>query len=435
MSGVHKHLSQAAITLLLTLSVQAQTKIFSANSYGAKPDGTTLNSAFIQKAIDAAAPVHGTVTFAPGTYLTGSLFLKSGVTFEVPEGVTLIGSQHLEDYPELPTRIAGIEMTWPAALINVRDQHDVTLTGKGTIDGDGPIWWKSYWDLRAQYEPKGLRWASDYDARRPRLILLQDSSDVHLGGGITLKRSGFWTVQVLYSHNIAIDGVVIRKNEGGRGPSTDGIDIDSMTNATVNDCFIEDGDDGVAIKTNKSGASNITISNSTFHGTHGMSIGSQTFDGVTNVLWENNTVFGSDQFGNVSTNNNGINIKSDPSCGGKVQQVTYNHTCMTGVKHLLTFNTSFGSCSGKSGTPVYTDIVVNGVLSTHSQSGAFSEFDGFNSSNLLAVTLENVDLDVTATKTTQNASIGIFNSNVKPSGTDVTTFSVAGSGSIPSCTF
>ena len=201
-------------------------KTYLANDYGAKGDGTTLNTTSIQKAIDAAAVVGGTVTLGPGTYLTGSLFLKSGVTLDVPEGATIIGSEKLEDYPMLPTRIAGIEMTWPAALINVRDQQNVTITGKGTIDGDGPIWWKSYWDLRAIYTPKGLRWASDYDCRRPRLILIQNSSDVQLGGGILLRRSGFWTIQILYSHDIHVDGVIIRNNEGGRGPSTDGIDID-----------------------------------------------------------------------------------------------------------------------------------------------------------------------------------------------------------------
>ncbi len=66
------------------------------------------------------------MTLKPGTYLTGSLFLKAGVTLDVAEGVTLVGSEQLKDYPMLPTRIAGIEMTWPAALVNVRDQHDVT---------------------------------------------------------------------------------------------------------------------------------------------------------------------------------------------------------------------------------------------------------------------------------------------------------------------
>src|ERR1700733_12964800 len=144
-----KHIPKLAFTLFLTLippSLHAQQKIIFANDYGAKGDGTTLNTAAIQKAVDTAAATSGTATLKPGTYLTGSLFLKSNVTLDLPEGVTLIGSEKLADYPMLPTRIAGIEMTWPAALINARDQHNITITGKGTIDGDGPIWWKSYWD-------------------------------------------------------------------------------------------------------------------------------------------------------------------------------------------------------------------------------------------------------------------------------------------------
>src|ERR1700720_3699049 len=90
---------QLALAILLALipaSVYAQPKIFFANDYGAKGDGTTLSTAAIQKAIDAAAAASGTATLKPGLYLTGSLFLKSGVTLDLPEGVTLIGSQKLE---------------------------------------------------------------------------------------------------------------------------------------------------------------------------------------------------------------------------------------------------------------------------------------------------------------------------------------------------
>jgi polygalacturonase len=234
--------------LLATAAAHAAPKPFVVNDYGAKGDGRGLDTAAIQKTIDAAAVAGGTVTLKPGVYLTGSLFLKSGVTLDVPEGATLIGSEKVEDYPMLPTRIAGIEMSWPAALINVRDQHGVMITGKGTVDGDGPIWWKSYWDLRAAYEPKGLRWASDYDARRPRLILIQNSSDIQLGGGILLKRSGFWTVQILYSNDVHVDGVIIRNNEGGKGPSTDGIDIDSSRKVVVEHADIDVNDDALVLK-------------------------------------------------------------------------------------------------------------------------------------------------------------------------------------------
>jgi polygalacturonase len=142
-------------------AAHASAKTFFANDYGAKGDGSTLDTLSIQKAMDAAAESGGTIRFKPGIYLTGSLFVKSGTRLEIGEGVTLIGSQKLDDYSMLPTRVAGIEMTWPAALINVRNQQHVTIRGKGTIDGNGPTWWKSYWDLRARYEPRGLRWAED----------------------------------------------------------------------------------------------------------------------------------------------------------------------------------------------------------------------------------------------------------------------------------
>ena len=249
MSTLTRRIAIGALLGLLTAGEACGApKNFLANDFGAKGDGVALETSSIQKTIDAAAAVGGIVTLKPGTYLTGSLFLKSGVTLDVPEGVTLIGSEKLEDYPMLPTRIAGIEMTWPAALINVRDQHNVNITGKGTIDGDGPIWWKSYWDLRATYEPKGLRWASDYDARRPRLILIQNSSDIQLGSGLLLKRSGFWTVQILYSHDVHVDGVTIRNNEGGKGPSTDGIDIDSSRKVLVEHADIDVNDDALVLK-------------------------------------------------------------------------------------------------------------------------------------------------------------------------------------------
>ncbi|HSY70039.1 MAG TPA: glycosyl hydrolase family 28 protein [Edaphobacter sp.] len=332
MTSTTKRTLNLAAILALTLSAHAAPKIFSANDFGAKGDGTTLETAAIQKAIDAAAPSSGTVTLKPGTYLSGSLFLKSDVTLEVPEGVTLIGSQKLEDYPLLPTRIAGIEMTWPAALINVRDQHNVTITGKGIIDGDGPIWWKSYWDLRATYEPKGLRWASDYDAKRPRLVLFQNSFDVHLGGGITLKRSGFWTVQVLYSHDVTIDGVVIRNNEGGKGPSTDGIDIDSSRKVDVAHADIDVNDDALCLKAGRDSdglrvnrpTEDITIHDSIIRrGAAAITIGSETSGGFRNIDAYNITA--------LSGVPSGVLFKSAHTRGGTATNIRIHDLDLQGV--------------------------------------------------------------------------------------------------------
>ncbi len=325
-------LSTALVLATLTTAAFAAPKPILANRYGAIPDGTTLSTAAIQKAIDVAAKSGGTVTLLPGTYLTGSLFLKSNTTLDVPEGVTLLGSQHLVDYPELPTRIAGIEMTWPAALINSRDQHNVTITGKGIIDGDGPIWWKSYWDLRKIYEPKGLRWASDYDAKRPRLILLQNSSDVHLGGGITLKRSGFWTVQILYSHNITVDGVTIRNNEGGKGPSTDGIDIDSSNHILVTHADIDVNDDALCLKSGRDSdglrvnrpTTDVVLRDSIIRrGAAAVTIGSETSGGFHNIEAYNLTA--------LAGVPSGILFKSAHTRGGTATDIRIHDLTLEGV--------------------------------------------------------------------------------------------------------
>ena len=307
-------------------------KSFVVNDFGAKGDGNTLETASIQKAIDAAASVAGTVTFKPGTYLSGSLFLKSGVTLDVPEGVAIVGSEKLEDYPMLPTRIAGIEMTWPAALINVRGQQDVKIIGKGTIDGDGPIWWKSYWDLRAAYEPRGLRWASDYDARRPRLMLIQNSSQVKIGGGIVLKRSGFWTVQILYSHDIHVDGVIIRNNEGGKGPSTDGIDIDSSRKVEVEHADIDVNDDALCLKAGRDSdglrvnrpTEDIVIHDSIIrHGAAAITIGSETSGGFRNIEVYNITA--------LSGVPSGVLFKSAHTRGGFAKDIRIHDLTLEGV--------------------------------------------------------------------------------------------------------
>jgi polygalacturonase len=329
---VSRFLVYATAVALTACTAHATSRTFLANDYGARGDGATLDTVSIQKAMDLAANSGGTVRFKPGIYLTGSLFLKSGTTLDLDTGVTLIGSQKLADYPMLPTRVAGIEMTWPAALINVRDQRHVTIRGKGTIDGDGPTWWKSYWDLRATYEPRGLRWASDYDARRPRLILLQNSSDVQLGGGILLKRSGFWTVHVLYSDHVTIDGVIIRNNEGGKGPSTDGIDVDSSRQVLVEHADIDVNDDALCLKAGRD-SDGLRVNRSTEdviirdsiirRGAAAITIGSETSGGFRNIEAYNLTA--------LSGVPSGVLFKSAHTRGGTASDIRIHDLTLEGV--------------------------------------------------------------------------------------------------------
>ena len=309
-------------------------KIFSANSYGAMGDGLKNSTKAIQQAIDSCSNGGGgVVTFSPGQYVTGAVFLKRDVDLRVPVGVTLLGSQDDADYPSLPTRVAGIEMNWPAALINVNDQKNVKISGGGVIDGRGEKWWDKYWALRREYEPRGLRWASDYDAQRVRLMVIWKSSDVTIEN-LSLKRSGFWTIQVVYSDHVTVDGIKISDN---RGPSTDGVDIDSSSNVLVQHCDIDNNDDDICLKAgrdsdglrvNRPTEYIVIRDNIARHGGGVISFGSETSGGIRKVFAYHNRGVGT---------NEGIRFKSAKTRGGFVEDILIRDLTMENVALPFTF--------------------------------------------------------------------------------------------------
>jgi len=297
-------------------------------------DGVTNSTKAIQQAIDDCANGNGgTVTFKPGQYVTGALFLKSNVYLKIDEGVTLLGSQDDADYPSIPTRVAGIEMKWPAALINVNDAKNVKISGGGTIDGRGEKWWDKYWALRREYEPKGLRWASDYDAERVRLMVIWKSSDVAVEN-LNLKRSGFWTVQVVYSDHVTVDGVKITDN---KGPSTDGVDIDSSSYVLVQNCDIDNNDDDICLKAgrdsdglrvNRPTEYVVIRDNITRRGGGIISFGSETSGGIRHVFAYQNRGLGTSE---------GIRFKSAKTRGGFVEDILVRGVKMVNVPAPFTF--------------------------------------------------------------------------------------------------
>lgn len=223
-------------------------RTFDAADFGAVGDGVAINTRPIQAAIDAAAGAGGgTVVLKPGVYLSGSLFVKSNVTLLIGRGATIKGLRDIAAYPMVRTRVAGIEMDWPAGLLNIYREKNAKITGEGLVDGDGKVFWDAYWAMRRDYDPKDLRWAADYDCRRPRLIHVYDAEAVEVSG-LNLARSGFWTVHVCYSRDVKVSDLIIRNNLGGRGPSTDGIDIDSSERVLVERCDIAVNDDALCIK-------------------------------------------------------------------------------------------------------------------------------------------------------------------------------------------
>ncbi|MGA2889626.1 MAG: glycosyl hydrolase family 28 protein [Terracidiphilus sp.] len=354
-----------------------------------------------------------------------------------------------DDTSRVQAALTSCAGTGKSVVLAASGSDNAFYTGKLTVNGEGLV-------INSGVTLEGN---TSYSSQS-ELVLVEGSNSFIGGPGAIDGRGDIISgtprlVQTSSANNFIIYDVTLQQAahpnlyiQGGSGatvwnvtirtPATranaDGIDIDSITNVTVNNSTVEAGDDGIAVKTNASAASNITVENSQFYGTHGLSIGSQTFDGVTNVLFNNNYVYGKDLLGNVSADANGINIKTDEDCGGEVKQVTYEQTCLYGVKHLIIVNAYYGSCSGTAGTPKFQDILVNGVRSEASISGAYSTFFGYNDSNLAQVYLANVDLDVTKQDDDEYATVFLDNSNITPSGTDVTTSSYTQSGGgVPGC--
>ena len=236
-------------------------RTFSVTDYGAKGDGETLNTKAIQATLDAVSKAGGgVVSFTPGTYVTGAIFVRSNTELRIGKGVVIQAIQDDSHYPRLPTRIAGIEMDWPAALINVYGEENVRITGKGIIDGNGEYWWRKFWGedrqggMMKEYERRGLRWAVDYDCERVRPLVVWKSKNVLLKD-VTIKRAGFWNVTLTYSDLVHVDGLVIRSNTGhgpsGAGPSSDGVNTDSSSNILVENCDIDCNDDNLCVKSGK----------------------------------------------------------------------------------------------------------------------------------------------------------------------------------------
>ena len=287
--------------------------VFNITNYGAAGDGRTLNTAAIQTTIDAcAAAGGGTVLVPAGKFLFGPVTLASSINLHLDQGAMLLISDDLAAYPLKAKRYQD--------CITVADGHDIEISGDGVIDGQGQAWWTAFnADLKADQQIM---------PHRPYMTKISNCTRVRVSG-VTLQNSPMFHLVTQNCTDVTIQNVTIKAP--ANAANTDGMDP-SGWNYLITDCFIDTGDDNIAIKPTAGrtpGDKNFLVKNCTFLHGHGMSVGGGTFNGLDNLIVSNCTFNGTDS---------GIRIKTVRGNGGLLQNATYEHLTMTDVKNPIYIN-------------------------------------------------------------------------------------------------
>ena len=216
----------------------AEPKVFDITAYGAKSDGTTINTSAIQQAIDAChAAGGGTVLVPSGVFVSGSLLLKSHVTLKVGKDAILRGSPNIADYTveTAPLHWSAFwkfaASNWKQCLIYAENAHEIGIEGPGTIDGQGGTERKVFPNAN--------------DPRRPMLVRIVGCRKVTVREVKLLDPASFTTFFVR-SEDIHIERVTIRSR---KSPNGDGLNFDGCRRVRIKDCDLDTGDDGIAPKT------------------------------------------------------------------------------------------------------------------------------------------------------------------------------------------
>lgn len=292
--------------------------------FGAQQGDTcnaSLNTACIQKAIDTA--YHhggGTIVIPKGNYISGALFFKRGVNLKFDDGAKLTSAVDTTLYPLIKSRFEGIEQMCRSAFLNFINCPGVNISGKGTIDAKGLIW---------KQQPR-----SRYG--RPKTICV-----THCDGGsisdVAIRDQAFWCIHVLYTNGFTIRKVDIIATD--YIPSSDGIDIDSSRKIHITESQITAHDDCISIKSGKDEdgrrvaipSEDILIDNCHFdYGHGGVAMGSEVSGNIRNVTIKN-CVMGGENW-------NPLRLKSQPSRGGIIEDITYENIRITKAKNVFDIN-------------------------------------------------------------------------------------------------
>jgi polygalacturonase len=270
------------ITFCSLLPVFVMAKDYPASLFGIRSDGVTLNTRSIQFGIDYISQNGGgRLVFSVGRYLSGSVYLKSNVTIQLEEGAVLLGSLNPFDYDR------KIFM----AFIFAFDVHDIGISGKGIIEGQGRPVAGNVMDLIHRGIIKDvLRNDRPAEGNRPMLINFRNCENVRLGG-VTLRNAACWVQTYDQCKNVVLDSVRVDSRAYW---NNDGIDIVDCDSVTVSNCYIDAADDGICLKSHdaKMVCRNIWIHGNTIRSSaNAIKFGTASYGGFSNIHIIHNKIY------------------------------------------------------------------------------------------------------------------------------------------------
>ncbi len=316
---------------LIPVAAYAQTNraTFDVRRYGAQGDGQTLDTEAIQQAIDSCHRAGGgKVYLAGGTFVSGTLYLKSYVTLYLEAGAVLRGSNNLEDFPSIPSRYPSYTGTLETnkALIYAEDAQHISIEGRGTIDGNGDHWVDG---------PYGFPSFS----KRPRIIHLRACENVTVRD-VTLYNSASWVQSYQSCKNLVIDGITVDSRENKDieqeryadvpGRNTDGLDLIDCERVRISNCYINSGDDAICLKSFSpdEACRDITISNCVVSSNaSGIKIGTETSGRFEDITIQNCVVY--------DTRRDAISVMSVD--GAQIERINISNISLRNIKGAAIF--------------------------------------------------------------------------------------------------
>ena len=273
-------------------------KRYVVTDYGVNNYSTQVQTAQLQAVIDLCASEGGGVIVIPrGFVVSGSLFFKPGTHLYIEENGELRGSDRIRDFRLVKTRMEGQTLNYFAALVNADGCDGFTITGPGTINGNGQAYWEEFW-IRRQFN----RNCTNLEAMRPRNVYISNSKNVTVQD-VKIINSPFWTNHLYKCENVRYLGCYIfapvdnvTPVDPKRGaPSSDAIDLDVCKNVLISGCYMSVCDDAVVLKGGKGTwadkdpdngpCSNILVSDCTYGRVHGcLTLGSESLHDRNVVL-------------------------------------------------------------------------------------------------------------------------------------------------------